>query len=403
VLALNSSQVIPAKPKGNLLRSDGSYLLVGGLGGLGRAIALWMVHNGARNLIFANRSGDTKQEAKDTIEVLRKEGAVVQVYACDVAEEDQLELLIRESSKGRSPIRGVIQSAMVLKVSSIPVPLQVWDTDYEQDNMLEKMTVDEFNAVTRPKVQGTSNLHSQLPRNLDFFIMLSSVSGIIGNASQAAYAGANTFLDSFSAFRNSLGLPATTIDLGVILGIGHVAESKELAKAMERQGFEGTQENELMALLKSAVCNPRHGGSQSHIVTGMGTWSTSALGNFSAPLFSHFRRLAQRVPGGDANTATSLKTALSKIDSLTEATQLVCSALVAKVSALCMVPEETISPTKPVTDYGIDSLVAVEMRNWVFLEMDCQIAILELMANQSIESLAGKIAGRSRLVKLKAE
>jgi hypothetical protein len=130
--------------------------------------------------------------------------------------------------------------------------------------MLVKMTVDEFNAVTRPKVQGTLNLHSQLPRNLDFFIMLLSVSGIIVNASQAAYVGANTFLDSFSAFRNSLGLPATTIDLGVILGIGHVAESRELAKAMERQGFEGTQENELMALLKSAVCNPRHEGSHSH-------------------------------------------------------------------------------------------------------------------------------------------
>lgn len=122
MLALNRLQVIPAKPKGNLLKSGGSYLLVGGLGGLGRAIALWMVQNGARNLIFANRSGDTKQEAKDTIELLRKEGAVVQVYACDVSEEDQLELLIRESSKGMPPICGVIQSAMVLKVSSIPVP-----------------------------------------------------------------------------------------------------------------------------------------------------------------------------------------------------------------------------------------------------------------------------------------
>src|ERR1700712_5217481 len=111
------------------------------------------------------------------------------------------------------------------------------------------MSLEDYNAVTRPKVQGTWNLHSHLPKDMDFFLMLSSVSGIVGNATQAAYAAGSTFMDAFATYRNSLRLPAVTIDLGVILGVGYLANNKELTQAMERQGFEGTNEKLLMALI----------------------------------------------------------------------------------------------------------------------------------------------------------
>ncbi len=267
--------------------------------------------------------------------------------------------------------------------------------------MLENMTADDYNAVVRPKVRGTLNLHALCPEDLDFFIMLSSISGIIGNASQAAYAAANTFMDSFASYRHSLGRPAVTIDLGVMLGIGYLAENHELADAMKRQGFSGTTEPELMALLRSAVRRPRRG----QIMTGLGTWRAgSSLGNFANPLFSNFRRLAQRVPGDDGehhDNSLSLRATLGTAKDMADATDTVCAALLKQISVMGMVPEETIVPGRPMSEYGIDSLVAVEMRNWIFRETDFTVAILELMANQPIHKLATKIAEGTHLVSAK--
>lgn len=267
--------------------------------------------------------------------------------------------------------------------------------------MLENMTADDYNAVVRPKVQGTLNLHALCSEDLDFFIMLSSISGIIGNASQAAYAAANTFMDSFASYRHSLGLAAVTIDLGVMLGIGYLAENQELAESMKRQGFSGTTEPELMALLRSAVRRPLRG----QIVTGLGTWKTgSSLGKFADPLFSNFRRLAQRVPGNDGKQhgdPLSLRAMLGTVKNMAEATDTVCTALSKQISILGMVPVETIVVGRPMSEYGIDSLVAVEMRNWIFRETDFTIAILELMANQPIHKLATRIAQGTHLVSAK--
>ena len=263
------------------------------------------------------------------------------------------------------------------------------------------MTYEDFNAAVRPKLEGTWNLHHQLPKDLDFFIMLSSVSGIIGNASQANYAAGNTFLDAFAEYRNSLGLPAVTLDLGVILGVGYVAENHEVAKGMERQGFKGTSEEGLMALIKSAIAKPRRPGCLSQTITGLGTWSESSLSVFAHPMFSHFRRMAQRIQLGGTPSSGSpekVRDILRKAKTFDEVAEIICTALMAKTSALCNIPGEDISSAKPMSQYGMDSLIAVEMRNWIFREMDCTVPILELLANDPLLQLSAKIAKRSRLV-----
>ena len=361
-----------------------------------------MIRNGAKNLIFANRSGVAKQEALDTVATLREKGAKVDVHSCDVSSAASLNQLLTKSSTTMPPIRGVIQGAMVLKVSVIPTTfLGGRRLKQSQDTIFEKMTHEDFNAAVRPKLEGTWNLHDQLPKDLDFFILLSSVSGIIGNASQANYAAGNTFLDAFAEYRNSLGLPAITLDLGVILGVGYVAENQELAKGMERQGFKGTSEEELMALIQSAIANPRRPGCLSQTITGLGTWSESSLAVFAHPMFSHFRRMAQRTRLGGAEGSDSpekVRDVLRKVKTLDEAAEIICTALVAKTSALCNIPAEDISSAKPMSQYGMDSLIAVEMRNWIFREMDCTVPILELLANDPLLQLSAKIAKRSRLV-----
>ena len=271
--------------------------------------------------------------------------------------------------------------------------------------MIENLSVDDYNTVLHPKVQGTWNLHNLLPRDMDFFIMLSSVSGVIGNASQSAYAAGGTFMDAFAAYRNSLGLPAITLDLGVITGIGYLSENKELAVAMELQGFEGTNETKLMALIKSAIVEPRRESALSQTITGLGTWKESqSLGNFDAPLFAKFRRRGlNNTEGGGASSEDSLREAIGAATTMDEAATAVCAGLVVKLAARLGTPVDNIVSTKTISEYGVDSLVAVEMRNWIAKDIESQMPILEILANQSLLQLSVKIAAKSKLVKVKVE
>ena len=267
--------------------------------------------------------------------------------------------------------------------------------------LLEKMTLEDYKGVMRPKVHGTWNLHRQLPKEMDFFLMLSSVSGIIGNATQAAYAAGSTFMDAFASYRNSLGFPATTLDLGVIVGIGYLAENKELAEGMERQGFESTDEERLMALIHSAIAEPRRQGPLAQIVTGLGTWKEGiSLSSFDSPPFAHFRRRALDSKGGkgQADSLDRVGDALRRATTFEEAADRICAALVDRISSRSSIPVDNINTSKAITEFSIDSLVAVELRNWIAREMDSTIPILDLLANQSLQQLSAKIAQKSRLV-----
>ena len=108
-------QAIPRTVTGSILNPDASYLLVGGLGGLGRATALWMTNHGARNLIFASRSGLAKQEARELVKELKERGVTVAVFSCDISDPSQLAYSLAQANS-MPPIRGVIQGAMVLQV-----------------------------------------------------------------------------------------------------------------------------------------------------------------------------------------------------------------------------------------------------------------------------------------------
>jgi NADPH:quinone reductase-like Zn-dependent oxidoreductase len=110
-------KVVPQDNSHRLLRADASYLLIGGLGGIGRALALWMIKHGARNFIFASPSGLDKEKARDCVALLKARGAKVAVFKCDVSSITDLDRELDESKKEMPPIRGMIHAAMVPKVS----------------------------------------------------------------------------------------------------------------------------------------------------------------------------------------------------------------------------------------------------------------------------------------------
>lgn len=234
--------------------------------------------------------------------------------------------------------------------------------------------------------------------------MESSVSGIVGNATQAAYAAGNTFLDSFASYRIGLGLPATTIDLGAISDVGYLATNPELRQAMQRQGFELTDKRTLLSLIHFAILNPHREGLRSQTVTGLGTWTDGAsLDSLSLPLFSHFRSLTSSSSadaGGNASSVGDLKKSLRGAKTIDEASEIICAALVDKIATRAGLGIEHVNVANPISDYGIDSLVAVEIRNWISKEMGSTVPILELLANGPLSGLALKIAQRSRLVQV---
>lgn len=262
------------------------------------------------------------------------------------------------------------------------------------------MTDEDYNAVLQPKHAATWNLHRFLPSDLDFFLMLSSISGVIGNATQAAYAAGSTFMDSFAAYRNSIGLPAASLDLGVITDVGYLAENKELAARMAQQGFRGTDTSTLMTLIEMAITEPRREGVFSQVITGLGEWKEGqSLGNFDAPLFAQFRhQFFGSAELQKEDTAETLREDLRLAKNLDEASGAIYNALSAKIAAHLSVPAESINPSSPISEYGIDSHSAVELRNWISKKAESTVPILEILASASLLDLASKIAVKSHLV-----
>lgn len=270
-------------------------------------------------------------------------------------------------------------------------------------DLFARMSLEDYNDVMRPKVDGIWNLHNALSKvDLDFFIMLSSVVGIAGDPSQAAYVSASVFQDTFADFRNHQGLPAVTLDLGKVVDIGIVAE-----KFLARRGVRGLwsrdlREGEVMAMIESAIVSPLRPRGLGSVIIGLKDWTETADPVFQAPLFSHFRRAGLKTSRkNDAETPNAIpriRETLRYAESLEEAAQKVCAELIPKTSNLLMIPIEDISASKSMSDYGMDSLVAVEMRNWLLRELDAALPVLDLMANISLQELSKKIAGSSKLV-----
>ncbi len=154
------------------LRADATYLLPGGLGGLGRSLAYRMAERGARHLVFTSRSGAKDPRAKKMLEDLSRAGVRTKTFAANIGVEAQLLDILQEvKEEGFPAVRGVVTLAMQL-----------------QDVIFDKMTVDNFWAAVLPKVNVTRNLHNHLPKDLDFFVCMSSLVGVIGNRSQGNYA-----------------------------------------------------------------------------------------------------------------------------------------------------------------------------------------------------------------------
>lgn len=317
----------------------------------------------------------------------------VVVEICDISDRAQVQHTIEKCSQSMPPIRGVIHGAMALR-----------------DCLFDKMSFEDWTMNLAPRVHGAWNLHHCLSSApLDFFVILASGSGIAGNPGQTAYAASNTFLDSFAAYRQSLGLPASAIDIGIVEGVGYVAENIELRNEIQGAAHDRLSEQELLVAVKAAIINP---DSTEYMQTMMGCklvpdkpltfWATD-------PKFAHVLHAVQMQAPSSSDSSfgrgvVSVRHLLKGVSSIEDATGIITAALNRKLSSLLAVPVEEIDTKKPIVAYGLNSLVAVEFRNWITVDLEANVPLMELMNSASIEALAGKLAAKSKLVeKLKID
>ena len=201
-----------ARPDGSSapFRADGTYLVTGGLGGIGMEVAGWLAAGGARNIVLNGRR-EPGVEALAAVEELRARGVDVRVELADVADGAAVAAMLERVERGMPPLAGVFHSVGVLADAS------VMNQDWER-----------FERVLWPKVMGAWHLHrATAERELELFVLFTSVAGVLGNAGQANYAAANAFLDQLARHRRGAGLAGQSIAWGAWSGVGEADEQRD--------------------------------------------------------------------------------------------------------------------------------------------------------------------------------
>ena len=386
-LTWSDESVVPVvqRNRANSLQLDpnAAYLLVGGLGGLGRSLSTMLVELGARKLFFISRSGDSSPQARLLIQDLTNNKVQIRVYVCDVADEKAVTTAVSRCSQELGTIKGVFQCAMILR-----------------DALFTNITYREWNESTRPKVQGSWNLHKQL-KDVEFFVILSSFAAVIGNRGQSNYAVAGAYEDSLSHYRQALGLHSVTVDLGIMRDIGVLAEKGMVESFREWEEPYGIRAIEFHALMKQAMLGDISRDIAPQILTGIATAGSAVQAGIVLPFYledPRFSIMRATNPGekrADGGGLLSTETLIAKATSLQEASRVVEEALAHRVAQILQTSISEIDTSRFLHSYGIDSLVAIEIVNWAFKEIKSKITVFDVMAGIPMTTTSTKIAARS--------
>ena len=262
------------------------------------------------------------------------------------------------------------------------------------------MSFKQWQTTVGPKVQGTVNLYDVLGNSLEFFVMLSSVIGLVGAFGQSNYAAGNTFQDAFARSVHSQGHPVRSLDLGGIAGAGYVAEHAESVGFLQRQGAKVVELKKFLALLNHVIAQPFSPSlSQSQLFLGLDFDERVDSHRRSDGKFSHIyaQRRHKTVRQPD-NVTVDVAKGLRDSKTQEQALQLVTKGILAKLSQLLAMDAQDLSPNQSMARYGSDSLVAVELRNWLAVQLQAQVQTLELLGAASIHELSTTVISRSKIV-----
>ncbi|KAL5919168.1 hypothetical protein ACKVV7_007090 [Pyricularia oryzae] len=380
----------------HLFSPDKTYLFAGITSDLGLSMVKWLVENGARKIALTSR---TPKLPKLWLDEMAELGATVCAFAMDVTDAGSVRARCSEIEASMGPVAGVVFGAMVLK-----------------DTLLESMPFDTLQSVLAPKVQGSRNVETYFAdRDLDFFIFMSSMSAIVGIRGQSNYCAGNMYGRALVRARRARGQAASTMDLSTVFGVGHFANAGRETLDTVRANLRGFNTlpigvPDVLAALHEAVLRGRpDAAGTGDVIVGLGSEEAVAAGHHQPPVpaawhgdprFGHFTaRASQRLTQGAASRpqgsggaaregSRDVRKKLAAETTDEGRLAALSRSFVLAVAETMQLPEGT-PPRLDVRlmDYGIDSLVAVDLRAWFLRELEVSVPVLSILNGESIREL----------------
>ncbi|MFI7123134.1 SDR family NAD(P)-dependent oxidoreductase [Amycolatopsis sp. NPDC049868] len=383
IVAMDQQGIAARPPRSSNLSAAaqaGTWLVTGGLGGVGSAMADALADAGVQHLVLVGRTGAQDRDQQDRITDLRDRGVHVLDAAVDVTSRSAMADLLVRIDRELPPLRGVLHCAMVL-----------------DDALLADLDESRLDRVLGPKVQGAWNLHElTADRELEAFVLFSSATSLIGNRGQANYAAANAFLDHLAQVRRASGRHALSVNLGAITDVGYVARHKDVARAVAARGMRGTTAQEtfgtLMALLTATA---------SQVGMVRMDWPQffrrHGITVDTQPRYQELTTTSLAPAEFDAGTAsgTSLRRQLQTRPEA-EGLALLTSQLRARIATVLGVPSDELEEDTSLANL-LDSLLTVEINSWIERELGVRLRVMDIMKGMSITQLAAQILNQAGL------
>ncbi|PLN77506.1 fatty acid synthase S-acetyltransferase [Aspergillus taichungensis] len=358
------------------LKLDGtrSYLITGGTSGLGLHLARFLVERGARHLVLVSRTGPKTPEDHALISHLRHKGVSVNIETEDISNIQAAEFLF-DQHRPWPPIAGVIHSAGVLETISA-----------------HGVTSDNFRTVFAPKALGAWNLHQTTQGlHLDFFVLVSSVSSILGVAGQLSYAAANQFLDGLAQHRQASGLPGTSLNLGVLgdyAGMSRTSSGdNRVVRLAESEGLSVTDLPTVLSALERALIYSTSQTMISSIDWSMFIKAYPHLAYDGAYLGLDKQQEADKNDGSQV---------FSSRLSGPEREQAIRDTLQAGLAKILGVDTSRISATEKIDQYSLDSMTLTQLRGLILREFRTPYPLIKLFEGPSLQEVAAELNGTSQ-------
>jgi NAD(P)-dependent dehydrogenase (short-subunit alcohol dehydrogenase family)/acyl carrier protein len=361
-------QTAPA-PVATVFNPDGTYLITGGFGDLGMYVAQSMARAGARHLILMGRRG-ASVSADEQIKKMQEAGVELVPYLGNVARREDVAALLARVDGSMPPLRGIIHAA------------GVWE-----GGVILQQDWERFEGVLAPKVQGAWNLH-ELTRSmaLDFFVCFSSGASILGAAGLSDYAAANAFLDALAHYRQAIGLKAASINWGPWADLGMVRSVTDLdASRWSEHGMSTIPPDVAMKAMEEVI---RQGTVQVSVLPMNWVQLQSAIPSLGRSPF--LKELVAREPEKDAHAATgkdSLSPDLLRAMDPVQRRQTLTDKLQAEAARVLRLPPAELDVTRPLNQFGLDSLMALELKNRMQSQWGITVPLVSILSGPSVTGL----------------
>lgn len=370
VLSVEDPRVVLSAPPATapLVKASASYLVTGGLGGFGLAVAERLVRGGAGAVVLAGRRAPS-DEIQQRLDVMRRaSGARVDVMLADVSRADDVARVLNHVRGELPPLAGVVHAAMVL-----------------DDGSLDQMGWPQFERVLAPKMAGAWHLHTQTAKDaLDFFVMFSSIAARFGNLYQGNYAAANAYLDALAHDRRARGMPGLSVEWGVLAEVGYVAGRPELFQYLARQGYQVFSPEQALDVLDVALRQQR-----TTVMAARVDWTRWATASPTGAMSRRFGGFAAVLPhpsgGSQRSSATAAAVDLSDPEMRHERLE---AYLRQKIARVLGASPASIEGDKPLTEFGLDSLIAVELMTAIRVDLGVEVPVVKLLDGITMNGLA---------------